>query len=75
VAADCTGKQQGNVDHFEQLLEKPCTNQGYPIRHKLKVCELLNHMLDQRSKRKGGDCNEVAPKNQGAPAKDGGGFP
>jgi hypothetical protein len=68
------GKRQGNADHFEQLLEKPCTNHGYPVKHKLKDSKLLKRMLGQPSKRKGGDRNE-APKNKGAPAKDWGSFP
>jgi hypothetical protein len=55
VAADRTGKRQGNADHFEQLLEKPCSNHGYPIKHKLKDWELLKRVLGQPSMRKGGD--------------------
>jgi hypothetical protein len=56
-------------------LEKPCTNHGYPIKHKLKDYELLKRMLGQPSKRKGGDRNKEAPKEQEALAKDGNTFP
>jgi hypothetical protein len=45
AAVDRVGKRQGNNDHFEQPLEKPCTNHGYPVKHKLKDCELLKRML------------------------------
>jgi hypothetical protein len=55
AAADQAGKRQSNNDHFEQLLEKPCTNHGYPIKRKLKDCELLKRMLGQPSRRKGRD--------------------
>jgi hypothetical protein len=75
TAADHAGKRQGNADHFEQLLDKPCTNHGYPIKHKLKDCELLKRMLGQLSKRKGGDRDKKALKDQGVAPKDGSGFP
>jgi hypothetical protein len=45
VAANHAGKRQGNASHFEQLLEKQCTNHDYPIKHKLKDCKLLKRML------------------------------
>jgi hypothetical protein len=73
--ADRAGKRQGNTDHFEQLLEKPCTNHDYPVKHKLKNCELLKRMLGQPSKHKVGDCDKEAPKDQGAPPKDRSSFP
>jgi hypothetical protein len=63
---DCAGKQQGNADHFKQLLEKPCTNHDYPIKHKLKDYKLIKRMLCQPSKCKGGDRNKEAPKSGGA---------
>jgi hypothetical protein len=44
TAADHVHKRQGNADHFEHLLEKLCTNHGYPIKHKLKDYELLKRM-------------------------------
>jgi hypothetical protein len=55
---------------FEQLLEKPCTNHGYPVKHKLKDCKLFKRMLGQPSRRKGGDRDKAVPKEQGAPPKD-----
>jgi hypothetical protein len=74
VAADRTGKRLGNADQFKQLLEKPCTNHSYLVKHKLKDCELLKHMLGQPSKCKGVDRDKEVPKDQGAPPKDGSGF-
>jgi hypothetical protein len=74
VVVDHAGKRQGIADQFEQLLEKRCTNHGYPVKHKFKDCELLMRMLCQPTKRKGGDRNKEVPKNQGMPSKDGGDF-
>jgi hypothetical protein len=75
AVADRAGKQQGNANHFEQLLEKSCTNHGYSVKHKLKDCELLKRMLGQPSKRKGENHDKEAPKDQGAPPKDRSGSP
>jgi hypothetical protein len=75
TAADCVDKRQGNADQFKQLVEKPCTNHGFPAKHMLKDCELLKLMLGQPSKRKGGDRDKEAPKDHGAPPKGGSGFP
>jgi hypothetical protein len=59
---------------LEQLLEKPCTSHGYPVKHKLKDCELLKWIMGQPRKRKGGDRDKEALKDQGAPLKDGNTF-
>ena len=42
AAADRAGKQpqQGQPDHFDKLMESPCTNHTYPIKHLYKDCEL-----------------------------------
>jgi hypothetical protein len=45
------------------------------INHMLKDCELLKRMLGQPSKRKDGDRDKEAPKDHGAPPKDGSSFP
>jgi hypothetical protein len=37
TAADCVDKRQGNADQFKQLVEKPCTNHGFPAKHMLKA--------------------------------------
>jgi hypothetical protein len=56
-------------------MEKPCTNHDYPVKHKLKDCELLKRILSQPSKRKGRDHDKEALKDHEAPAKDMSGFP
>ena len=47
AAADRAGKQaqQGLPDHFNNLMDSPCTNHAYPIKHLYKDCELLKHFL------------------------------
>ena len=47
ATADHTGKQpqQGLPKHFNELMESPCTNHAYPIKHLYKDCELLKRLL------------------------------
>ena len=47
ATADYTDKQlqQGLSDHFNELMESPCTNHAYPIKHLYKDCELLKRLL------------------------------
>ena len=47
VVADHAGKQpqQGLPDHFGKLMDSPCTNHAYPIKHLYKDCELLKRFL------------------------------
>ena len=47
AVADRTGKQpqQGLPDHFNKLMDSPCTNHAYPVKHLNKDCELLKHFL------------------------------
>ena len=47
--ADHTDKQphQGLLDHFNDLMESPCTNHAYPVKHLYKDYELLKRLLRQ----------------------------
>ena len=47
VAADRMGKQpqQGLPDHFNKLMDSPCTNHAYPVKHLYKDYELLKCFL------------------------------
>ena len=42
------------------MLEKPCTNHGYPVKHKLKDCDLMRHLL-RRIGKSGGDGRDKRP--------------
>ena len=45
--ADHTGKQpqQDLPSHFHELMESPCTNHTYPVKHLYKDYELLKCLL------------------------------
>ena len=47
AVADRTGKQpqQGLPNHFNKLMDSPCTNHAYSVKHLFKDCELLKHFL------------------------------
>ena len=47
VAADRTPRQpqQGLPNHFNKLMDGPCPNHAYPIKHLYKECELLKCFL------------------------------
>ena len=70
--ADHTGKkpQQGLLDHFNELMESPCTNHTYPIKHLYKDCELLKRLLRQAGGPKEGKGKEAAAKKGGVAGKD-----
>ena len=75
--ADRTGKQpqQGLPDHFNKLMDSPCTNHAYPIKHLYKDCELLKRFLQQTGGPKEGDSKEAAAKKGGTIGKDRDMFP
>ena len=37
--------QQGMPDHFNKLMDSPCTNHAYSVKHLFKDFELLKHFL------------------------------
>ena len=37
--------QQDPLGHFHELMESPCTNHNYPVKHIYKDCELLKRLL------------------------------
>ena len=57
---DRTSKQpqQGLPDHFNKLMDSPCTNHAYPVKHLYKECELLKCFLRQAGAPKEGDGKE-----------------
>ena len=67
-----TGKQpqQSLLDHFNKLMESPCTNHAYPIKHLYKDCELLKHFLQQAGGPKEGKGKEAIAKKGGTMGKD-----
>ena len=58
AAADCKGGQkptEGTPDHFEKLLEGPCPNHAFLIKHLYKDCALMKRFLSGGSN-KGSSC-------------------
>ena len=75
--ADHAGKQsqQGQPDHFDKLMDSPCTNHAYPVKHLYKDCKLLKRFQRQAGGPKEGKGKEAAAKKGGIAGKDGDGFP
>ena len=40
-----TQPQQDPPGHFHELMDSPCTNHAYPVKHLYKDCELLKSLL------------------------------
>jgi hypothetical protein len=54
AAAERKGKKvptEGTMDHFEKMLEGPCPNHTYPIKHTYKDYELMKKFLSRGSKK------------------------
>ena len=75
AAAERQDKCSPRNSHFDQLLEKPCTNHGYPVSHKFKDCDLMKHLLRWMSKTDGDghDKQPAADQDKDKPAE--GSFP
>jgi hypothetical protein len=55
AAAKRKGKKastEATPDHFEKMLEGPCPNHAYPIKHAYKDCELTKKFLAGGSKKR-----------------------
>ena len=46
------------------MLEKPCTNHGYPVKHKLKDCDLMRRLLRKIGKPGGDGRDKWLPADQ-----------
>ena len=55
VATEHQDKRPPRNDHFNQLLEKPCTNHGYSVNHKFKDCDMMKRLLRRTVKTDGDD--------------------
>ena len=64
---------EGTLNHFENLLEGPCPNHAFPVKHLLKDCGLMRKFLSESSN-KGEQGKEPAPTVDNAEEKDDG-FP
>ena len=60
---------KGTPDHFEKLLEGPCPNHAFPIKHLYKDCVLMKRFLSGGSN-KGEHRKEPKPATYDAEGKD-----
>ena len=42
---------EGTPNHFNKLLEGPCTNHAFPIKHMYKDCSLMKRFFTDGSKK------------------------
>ena len=72
TTADHTGKQhqQHLLGHFHELMENPCTNHAYPLKHLYKDCELLKRLLRQAGGPKEEKGEQAAARKGGVAGKD-----
>ena len=61
------------MNHFEKLLEGPCPNHAFPVKHLYKDCDLMKRFLS-RGSNKGGHEKDPDPTTDDAEGKDDG-FP
>ena len=65
-----TQPQQDPPGHFHELMESPCTNHDYPVKHLYKDCQLLKRLLRQAGRPKEEKGEEAATKKGGVAGKD-----
>ena len=65
-----TQPQQDPLGHFDKLMEGPCTNHDYPIKHLYRDCQLLKRLLRQASRPKEEKGEEAAAKKGELAGKD-----
>ena len=72
TTADHAGMQpqQDPPGHFHEILESPCTNHDYPIKHLYKDCQLLKRLLRQASGPKEENGEEASTEKGGVAGKD-----
>ena len=54
--------QQDPLGHFHELMDSPCTNHAYPVKHLYKDYELLKRLLRRAGRPKDEKGAEAAAK-------------
>jgi hypothetical protein len=64
-----SGKHQAwlPTDHFEKPLEETCPNHLYPVKHKLKNCNMMKNIMAPGSLAQGMEVNEVPDEGNTTP--------
>ena len=58
------------MGHFHELMESPCTNHDYPVKHLYKDCQLLKRLLRQADGPKEEKGEEATTEKGGIAGKD-----
>ena len=61
--------QQGLPDHFNKLMDNPCTNHTYPVKHLYKDYELLKRFLRQAGVQKKETAKRRQPRKEARQAR------
>ena len=71
AATDRTGKQpqQGLPDHFNKLMDSPCTNHAYPIKHLYRDATSSNISYDRPVGQKKGTAKRRRPRKEAQRAR------
>ena len=75
AATERQDKRPPRNDHFNQLLEKPCTNHGYPVNHKFKDCDMMKRLLHRTAKTDGDGRDKQPDTDQDKEKPTEGAFP
>ena len=68
---------EGTPDHFDKLLEGPCPNHAFPIKHMCKDCSLMKRFFTgsskkwEQKKKPEAEANNAGEKDGGFPSPDG----
>ena len=68
---------EGNTDHFNKLLDWPCPNHAFPIKHIYKDCSLMKRFFTggskkwEQKKKPEAEADDAEEKDGGFPSPDG----
>ena len=68
---------KGTPDHFDKLLEGPCPNHAFPIKHMYKDCSLMKHFITggskkwEQKKKPEAEADDAGERDDGFPLPDG----
>ena len=60
---------EGTLNHFKKLLEGPCLNHAFPVKHLYKDCSLMRWFLS-RGSNKGEQSKDLDPTTDDTKGKD-----
>ena len=73
----CRAPTEGTPDHFDKLLEGPCPNHAFPIKHMYKDCSLMKRFFTggskkwEQKKKPEAEADDTGEKDDSFPSLDG----